>query len=215
MFAVSGLLLVSIRSELLHDTAPISIPDAEFVKHLSASAAVQHLLLLQTAFSCRLLHKQRQGFSPIKAKDVVAAVSGSGSIAPAAAAAETVISSSNSSAKQQQYLSVPAHHATVLNLLQVPADTLNLPPGGRNDVSTLTIHLQAALGAVYEILTGVLGQPHGQGMYRVQGLPKIPVELCAPLHCMLAEAVALAPDRIVLLHGVLGTMQVCMMCTSR
>jgi hypothetical protein len=42
----------------------------------------------------------------------------------------------------------------------------------------------------------------------MQGLPNMPVELCAPLHCMLAEAVALAPDRIVLLHGVLGTMQV-------
>jgi hypothetical protein len=89
MFAISGLLLVSIRSDLLHDTGPISIPDAEFVRHLSASAAVQHLLLLQTAFSCHLLHKQRQGVSPIKAKDVVAAVSGSWSIATAAAASRS------------------------------------------------------------------------------------------------------------------------------
>jgi hypothetical protein len=56
-------------------------------------------------------------------------------------------------------------------------------------------------------MSGALGALSGNGIYQVQGPPKIAVELCAPLHCMLAEAAALAPERISLLHGILVNMQ--------
>jgi hypothetical protein len=140
--------------------------------------------------------------------EAAAAVSTSKDVAAAAAAAEAAAgsnSSSSSSKKQQQYLLVPAHHTAVLDLLLVPADTLQLPPV---DEESLSHQLQAALGSMQELLSGPLGQPHGNGMYKVQGLPKVPVELCAPLHCLLAEAAALATDRILLLHGVLLDMQI-------
>jgi hypothetical protein len=54
------------------------------------------------------------------------------------------------------------------------------------------------------VLMGV--QPPG-AQARVEALPKVPVELCVPLHCMLAEAVALAPGSAAVLHMVLMLMQ--------
>jgi hypothetical protein len=205
MFAVSFQLLDSIRTELVDDARPLSTSEAKFIKEFSASAAVQHLLLLQVAMSCDLLHKKRQGLSPIKVKDAAAAVSGSRELAAAAAAAEAATGSRSGSGKQQQYLSVPTHHTSVLDMLLVPAYTL--PPPGDEGLKSTSTHLQASLDTLHEFLAGALGQNDGRGVYQVQGLPKLSVELCAPLHCMLAEAAALAPDRIALLHGLLITMQ--------
>jgi hypothetical protein len=60
-----------------------------------------------------------------------------------------------------------------------------------------------------EFLLGVYNNPvqQGQTMGRVQGLRNIPVELCAPLHCMLAEAVALDPRSMFIPHMVLVFME--------
>ena len=210
MFAVSLQLLDSICTELVNDARPLSTSDAKFVKEFQASPAVQHLLLLQVAMSCDLLHKKWQGLSPIKVKGAAAAVSGSRELAAAAAAAEVAPGSNGSrrgSGKQQQYLSVPEHHTAVLDMLLVPADTLQFPPLGDGGLKSTSDHLQASLDTLNGFLAGALGQNDGRGAYQVQGLPKLSVELCAPLHCMLAEAAVLAPNRIALLQYLLMTMQ--------
>jgi hypothetical protein len=60
------------------------------------------------------------------------------------------------------------------------------------------------LGTVTEfVLMGV--QPPVQHT-RVKALPEVAVQLCALLHCMLAEAVALAPGSAAVLHQVLMLM---------
>jgi hypothetical protein len=53
-------------------------------------------------------------------------------------------------------------------------------------------------------------QDPGQDVcWQVADLPKVPVELCAPLHCMLAEAAAFtSTGSIISLHLVLALMQV-------
>ena len=207
VFAVANVLLGSIRSELFLSQEPFSAADDTFVGQLSASAAAQHLLLLEVAFSCQRLHKQQQGMSHFQAKDAMAAVTGSKqrAAAAAAAAAEAVTAGSSSSSstqqQQQQYLAVPAHHTAVLELLLVPEDSLTFQlPSGFGSCA----HLASVLTTFTEFVSGLLGSVPGSREY---GPPKVPVELCAPLHCMLAEAVAIAPGSALYLRSVLAFMQ--------
>jgi hypothetical protein len=211
---MADLLLGTIRRELLRNHEPFSAADDTFVGQLSASAAAQHLLLLEVAFSCQQLHKQQQGMAHFKAKEAMAAVTGSRQrlAAAAAAAAEAATasaaeaatagsSSSTQQQQQQQYLVVPAHHTAVLDLLLVPEDSLTFQrPSGFGSGT----HLAAALTTFTEFVLGLFGSVPGSREY---GPPKVPVELCAPLHCMLAEAVALAPGSALYLRSVLVFMQ--------
>jgi hypothetical protein len=89
----------------------------------------------------------------------------------------------------------------VLDLLLVPEESLTfwLPAEFGSGP-----HLEAVLGAYTELAVGVHTCIRG---FREFGLPKVPVELCAPLHCMLAEAVALDPGMVYLMRAVLVLMQ--------
>jgi uncharacterized membrane protein YgcG len=203
MFITSTLVLGPIHNELLVDKSPLSAADAKFASQLSASAAVQHLLLLQVAVGCHVVHKRQQGVSPITAKAAAAAVTGSRQLAAAATAAEAVAVSSSSSSsssgggggssssgggggskqQQQQYLSIPAHHRAVLDLLLVPADSVG---------SQLRLMLDSFSDFIVEAVGTVIELQH-RFPAAGQHSPEVPPELCAPLHCMLAEAAALAP----------------------
>ena len=121
IFIMSGVLMRVTQGELLLGSINMTIEEFGLTMVLMHLPSVQHLLLLQTACACHLLHKQRQGLSPIKITAAVAAVSGSKDVVAAAAAAEAAAGSTGSSgsgnsrgAKQQQYLQVPAHHIVVL-----------------------------------------------------------------------------------------------------
>jgi hypothetical protein len=142
LFMVSTLLHDAIREEMLTASSPFSAADAKFAKQLSGSAAVQHLLLIHVGFACHVLHTQRQGLSPVTVSDVAAAVTGSSETAAAAADAEAGQPDSTSSQQQQQqqqqqkqkqqqqqkqqYIAVPAHHSTMLDLLLAPAKHLEI-----------------------------------------------------------------------------------------
>ena len=198
--SVSKILLLAVQSELqpVSPDPPPSAADARYESQFSASAAVQHLLLLQTAFLCHLLHQQQQGLSPLKAKEAAAVVSGSKHLAAAAAAAEASAFSSSSasgvSQQQQQYPPVPAHHTAVLDMLLVPVDSINMQLPA--NWSSSADYLIESLATVSEFSLGLYASSaqQGGGAAMISGLPKVPFELCAPLHCMLAEAAALAPD---------------------
>ena len=55
--------------------------------------------------------------------------------------------------------------------------------------------MNAAISTTVEFLVGVYSTPD-----QAPRKPQILVELCAPLHCMLAEAVAVAPGSMVIPH---------------
>jgi hypothetical protein len=196
MFAVSSQLSVAMLNELLEDSTPLNTVDVKFAKQLSASAEVQHLLLLRVAFTCHMLHKQRQGLSPIKIKTAAGVVSGSKEVAAAAAAAEAATGSSSSrEAKQQQYLPVPAHHSTVCDLLLAPADALTVK---YQDTTHCCVHLVQAITTVAQVSMAAYNSLEEDGLkvasVSMQLAHMPPLELCAPLHCMLAEAAALDPE---------------------
>ena len=204
MFITSTLVLGPIHNELLVDKSPLSTADAKFARQLSASAALQHLLLLQVAIGCHVVHKRQQGVSPITAKAAAAAVTGSRQLTAAAAAAEAVAVSSSgggggggSKQQQQQYLSVPGHHRAVLDLLLVPADSVGSQL--RLMIDSFSDFTAEAVGTVIEL----------QHRFPAAGQhsPQVPPELCAPLHCMLAEAAALAPASLDTLGVLLVFMQ--------
>jgi hypothetical protein len=213
MFIMSSVLMRVIQSELLLDSSQMTLEEVGYTMMLMCLPSVQHLLLLQMACACHLLHKQRQGLSPIKVSEAVAAMSGSKDIAAAAAAAESAAASSGSNGssrgakqqqqqQQQQQLLVPAHHTAVLDLLLAPADSLTfrLP-----DVRSCADLVYVTFSTGIEFLVGVYNNPGG--MCEVKRDLQVPVELCAPLHCMLAEAVALAPGSMVIPHMSLAFMR--------
>jgi hypothetical protein len=205
MLITPTLVLGPIHNELLVDKSPLSAADAKFARQLSASAAVHHLLLLQVAIGCHVVHKRQQGVSPITAKAAAAAVTGSRQLTAAAAAAEAVAVSSSSSGgggggskqQQQQYLSVPGHHMAVLDLLLVPADSVGSQL--RLMIDSFSDFTAEAVGTVIEL--------HHRFPAAAQHSPQVPPELCAPLHCMLAEAAALAPASLNTLGVLLVFMQ--------
>ena len=164
MFAVSSQLSVAMLNELLEDSTPLNTADVKFAKQLSASAEVQHLLLLRVAFTCHMLHKQRQGLSPIKIKTAAGVVSGSKEVAAAAAAAEAATGSSSSrEAKQQQYLPVPAHHSTVCDLLLAPADALTVK---YQDTTHCCVHLVQAITTVAQVSMAAYNSLEEDGLKR-------------------------------------------------
>jgi hypothetical protein len=201
---IGDMLVEMVHNELIQIEDPLSAADNAFVGQLSASAAVQHLLLLLMAFCCQRRHKQQQGLSHFKAKEAIAVVTGRQRAAAAAAAEATNGSSCSSSSsgaviqQQQQYPAVPAHHTAVLELLLVPEHNLTFPLPSNED------QLEVVLTTFTELVLGVFKSIPGRREY---GLPKVPVELCAPLHCMLAEAAALAPGSVYSLRAVLVLMQ--------
>jgi hypothetical protein len=97
VFIVSGILLSAVRDELLLANDPMAAADPGFISRLSASAALQHLLLLHTGLLCHIRHKQQQGLSYLTTLEVAAAVTGSRQLAAAADAAEAALDSSSSS----------------------------------------------------------------------------------------------------------------------
>lgn len=206
IYTLSEQLLLAVYMDVLADDSPCSSSDAKFLQELSASAAVQHLLLISLARDCHRRHQELNGLSPIKAKTAAAAVTASSSVAAAVAAVE---------ADQQQqedarrYLAVPAHHAAVLETLLVPAIDFDPMEEGCNAAK----QLQLALQVVLEFILGM----HTQGsttnrkgkavrLGRVTDLPTVPVKLCAPLHCLVAEAAALVPDALPAIHTSLSFM---------
>jgi hypothetical protein len=80
----------------------------------------------------------------------------------------------------------------VLDLLLVPEDSLTHL---REHVSSASKYIEPEVGLFAQLALGFYdpGQQQPAGIRRVTRLPNVPVELCAPLHCLLAEAVALAP----------------------
>lgn len=54
----------------------------------------------------------------------------------------------------------------------------------------------------------VQGKVPGEAVYlEIGGVLRLQVELCAPVHCMLAEAVALAPGSTIILQTTMVLMQ--------
>jgi hypothetical protein len=209
---MGDLLLRAFFGELQKDQ-PSSTSDTRFSQQLSESAAVQRLMLISVANACARLHFELGGVSPIRADAAAAAVAGAETPTAAAAAAAQGTSSTNQGTVARdgkQYIKVPPHHLVVLELLLVPLTGLDpLTPG----ISTAdcSVRLQQAVHSTAQFLlqtseagsassSSSKGRIKSKTLGKTMGLPSVPVEWCVPLHCLLAEAAALAPGALSTVH---------------
>uniref|UniRef100_A0A383W035 MYND-type domain-containing protein n=1 Tax=Tetradesmus obliquus TaxID=3088 RepID=A0A383W035_TETOB len=197
--AMSDLLVDAVHAELMTADSPQSPSEARFAQQLFDSASLQHLLLISVAAECHRLHQQLRGVSLVKAKTAAAVVTASAAVAAAAAAAEAAGSGNQQQHEQPQeqqqqprYLTIPDHHTAVLDMLLAPAAAEELMPGGRPKrqlqytmVTALQLLLQPSASG---------SSSSNRGLRVVTQLPRVPVQMCLPLHLLLFEAAALAPE---------------------
>jgi hypothetical protein len=128
-------------------------------------------------------------------------VTANAAIAAAAAAAEAA---GNNQQQQQQdeaaqrYISVTPHHIAVLEMLLVPAvdDTVTAPGFGKRPKTKLLQYAMHTAAEFFMLINtdGSVSRSGNQRFGTTTELPRIPADWCLPLHLLLCEAVALAPE---------------------
>jgi hypothetical protein len=131
----------------------------------------------------------------VAAKTAAAVVTGSAAVAAAAAAAES--GKQQQQQQQQRFIAVPAHHTAVLDMLLAPAPADDPVLDGRPKAKMLQHAMHATIEFLL-LLSSDGSSSSSSGSSRRFGkttqLPRIPVQMCLPLHMLLCEAADLAPE---------------------